>query len=69
MDKKNIPDLSRKKVSCCGCAACYSVCPTGAIRMMPDEKGFSYPIIDEDVCIRCQKCINVCAFKKDKKEQ
>jgi len=66
MDKKSIPDLSSTKENCCGCAACYSVCPTGAIVMMPDEKGFLYPRIDEELCIRCQKCISVCAFKKDK---
>ena len=66
MNNKSVPDLSSDKVSCCGCAACYSVCPVGAIAMEPDEKGFPYPRIDEEKCIRCQKCINICAFKKDK---
>lgn len=68
MDKKNVPDLCSDKTTCCGCAACYSVCPVGAITMLPDEKGFPYPNIDEQKCIRCQKCISVCVFKKDKKE-
>lgn len=66
MNEKNIPDLSSDKVNCCGCSACYSVCPAEAITMEPDEKGFPYPKINEALCIRCQKCINVCAFKKDK---
>jgi len=66
MEQKNIPDLSSDKASCCGCAACYSICPAGAITMMADEKGFWYPQIDEEKCIRCQRCISVCAFKKDK---
>ncbi|MBR2044690.1 MAG: 4Fe-4S dicluster domain-containing protein [Agathobacter sp.] len=66
MEQKSIPDLRNDKVSCCGCAACYSICPVGAIAMMADEKGFLYPQIDEGKCIRCQRCINVCAFKKDK---
>ena len=66
MQQKNVPDLCSKKETCCGCAACYSVCPVGAIVMNPDEKGFWYPDIDEEKCIRCQKCISVCAFKKDK---
>ena len=69
MDKKNVPDLCSDKTTCCGCSACYSVCPVGAITMLPDEKGFPYPQIDETLCIRCQKCINVCIFKRDKKEQ
>lgn len=67
MAEKQVPDLCSVKATCCGCAACYSVCPVGAITMVADEKGFPYPKIDEGVCIRCQKCISVCAFKKDKK--
>ena len=68
MAEKDIPDLCGDKRSCCGCAACYSVCPVDAIRMEPDEKGFPYPRIDAEKCIRCQKCIRICAFKKDKSE-
>ena len=68
MEQKKIPDLCGDKRSCCGCAACYSVCPSGAITMEPDEKGFPYPVLDEEKCIRCQKCIRICAFKKDKSE-
>jgi len=66
MLQKNVPDLCSVKENCCGCGACYSVCPVEAIAMVPDEKGFWYPQINEDKCIRCQKCMNVCAFKKDK---
>ena len=66
MNQKSIPDLCSEKASCCGCAACYSVCPTGAIEMVADEKGFWYPRIKEGVCIRCQRCLNVCAFKGKK---
>lgn len=64
MEKKALPDLCGQKELCCGCAACYSVCPTGAITMRPDEKGFPYPEIDGAKCIRCYKCLGVCAFKK-----
>ena len=66
MQQRNVPDLCSEKETCCGCAACYSVCPVEAIVMQPDEKGFWYPNIDEKKCIRCQKCLLVCAFKKDK---
>ena len=65
MEQKRIPDLCSKKENCCGCSACYATCPVGAISMVADEKGFRYPQIDEKKCIRCQKCILVCAFKKD----
>ena len=60
-----IPNLSGIKEACCGCSACYAVCPVGAITMEADKKGFPYPKIEEHKCIRCQKCISVCAFKKD----
>lgn len=63
MEQKKIPDLCSDKSSCCGCAACYSVCPVGAISMEVDEKGFLYPKINEEKCIRCQRCMSVCAFK------
>lgn len=36
---------------------------TGAITMMPDDKGFMYPVIDADMCIGCRKCEAVCPFK------
>ena len=66
MSQKKIPDLCSDKASCCGCAACYSVCPVEAITMLADKKGFWYPRIDGELCIRCQRCLSVCAFKKDK---
>ena len=65
MEEKKLPNLSGKKETCCGCSACYAVCPVGAIMMEADEKGFRYPKIDKKKCIRCQKCISVCSFKKD----
>lgn len=66
MEKKMIPELSMDKASCCGCASCYAVCPVDAITMVADEKGFLYPQINSEKCIRCQRCMEVCAFKKDK---
>ena len=66
MGEKMVPDLCSEKAMCCGCAACYSICPVEAISMIADEKGFWYPEIDEGICIRCQQCLNICVFKKDK---
>ena len=60
---KEIPVLFVKKEECCGCSACYAVCPRGAIVMKEDEEGFEYPMITEDQCIRCGMCLRVCPIK------
>lgn len=64
-----LPDLWPDKDDCCGCTACWAVCPVGAIEMKEDEEGFLYPVIDASKCIRCHKCLKVCAFKVDKKQR
>jgi len=48
------------KKNCCGCSACASVCPCNAIDMKSDDEGFLYPVVDETVCISCNKCIQSC---------
>ena len=60
-----LPALAENKSSCCGCSACYAACPAGAIEMKADEEGFLYPVIDPDKCVRCRKCLQACAFKRD----
>lgn len=59
-----IPVLYKKKEECCGCTACYAVCPKEAITMQEDDEGFLYPVIDESKCVNCKKCLNVCPLKK-----
>lgn len=60
---KELPELFKEKKECCGCSACYAICPMKAIIMYPDEEGFEYPRVDSNKCIKCYKCINVCPFK------
>ena len=60
---KELPTLYTRKEDCCGCTACYAVCPKEAITMEPDQEGFDYPVIDESKCVRCYRCIEVCPFK------
>ena len=67
--EKNLPVLYENRENCCGCTACFAICPVQAISMLPDEEGFLYPVVDAEKCIRCYKCISVCAFKKDQKEK
>lgn len=49
--------------NCCGCGSCKASCPNNAIAMLPDEKGFLYPVLNSDACIECGVCINSCDFK------
>lgn len=66
MSEKNIPVLYERKELCCGCTACYAICPKQAISMQPDEEGFLYPLINEELCVRCGSCLKVCPIKAAK---
>lgn len=50
----------KNKKDCCGCSACYSICPKNCIEMKADEEGFLYPNINKDLCVNCRLCENVC---------
>ncbi len=63
MPEKTIPVLYNEKEECCGCTACYAICPKGAIFMVEDQEGFEYPQINESKCVRCYQCIKVCPIK------
>ena len=67
MSEKKIPILYERKEGCCGCTACYAICPKNAISMQPDEEGFDYPVVDAEKCIRCYMCLKVCPIKEAKK--
>ena len=49
-----------EKERCCGCQACYNICPSGAITMIKDEEGFYYPEITQNRCFKCKKCVASC---------
>lgn len=51
---------------CCGCHACYMVCPVQAIRMQSDSEGFIRAYVMKDLCISCGKCCTVCPVLADK---
>lgn len=52
------------KTECSGCRACVEICPRKCIKMIKDEEGFVYPLIDENSCVNCHRCENVCPQKK-----
>lgn len=62
--ERDVPVLYNDDSECCGCSACYAVCSRGAITMEPNRYGFLYPQIDDALCVRCGKCLSVCAFKR-----
>jgi len=50
----------KNSVDCCGCTACVSVCAHNAIVMKSDIEGFSYPLVNNNLCVDCGLCDNVC---------
>ena len=55
------------KKNCCGCHACFNICPQNAILMIEDENGFKIPKIDKRLCVNCGLCEKVCPIIKDVK--
>lgn len=48
------------KHNCCGCLSCVERCPHQCISMKTDEEGFSYPVVDQQLCVHCDVCDSVC---------
>lgn len=52
-------EINNKK-ECCGCTACYTICPKKCIQMLEDNEGFKYPHVNKEKCINCRLCDKVC---------
>lgn len=50
----------KNKRDCCGCEACVQACPKHCIEFILDSQGFGYPKVDENICVNCGLCNNVC---------
>lgn len=48
------------KDACTGCMACINICAVGALKFQYDTKGFGYPEIDAERCVKCESCSRVC---------
>lgn len=68
MNTNKIVLFSEKKL-CCGCGACYSVCPMNAILFTEDEEGFLYPKINYNNCVKCKMCLSVCPINNSEIEK
>ena len=49
-----------KKEFCSGCSLCAFSCPTKALEMQQDFEGFSFPVLNNSLCVNCGKCAKVC---------
>lgn len=58
-----MPELANNN-QCCGCGACENICPQNCIKMLWDNEGFSFPVIDGDKCIGCGLCQRSCPVLK-----
>lgn len=56
---------TKNKEECFGCGACYQICSRKAIKMEIDNEGFLYPIINDDLCIKCDLCHRVCPVENE----
>jgi coenzyme F420-reducing hydrogenase beta subunit len=46
--------------ACCGCGVCIVACKNKALSMQISEEGFFIPLIDNEKCNNCGRCIKVC---------
>lgn len=46
---------------CCSCGACRVVCPENAILFEETSGGYCFPVINDELCTKCGKCLRSCA--------
>ena len=61
---ENIYLKTKDKKTCNGCTACSLVCPKHCIEMQEDNEGFIYPVVDNERCINCGRCLKICSNYK-----
>lgn len=59
--------LFENKADCCGCGACFNICPQQAIYIETDEYGYLFPNIIKEKCILCGLCEKVCPMNAEVK--
>lgn len=56
-----------EKTECTGCMACVNACINHAISVVSDEEGFDRPLINENLCTDCGRCVVICPMRKEPK--
>ena len=51
--------------NCYGCGVCAASCKKHAIRMIINPDGFYQPEVNENLCINCGVCVDVCSFQTE----
>lgn len=59
--KKNITQIVQNGL-CLGCGICYDSCPKNCIKII-HGKELNTPMVDDNECIECFRCLNVCSGK------
>lgn len=56
----NVLSLNSTFNPCTGCGVCVVACPNKCITLQLNEEGFFAPVIDEQHCVNCGLCADVC---------
>lgn len=65
-NNRNVSIINNDK--CTGCGACHNICPTHAIVMQRDSRGFLTPQTSTE-CIMCGRCVAVCPANTEKEKE
>lgn len=57
-------NISAVKDKCTGCSLCALICPRKCVKMQPNEEGFYYPQVNENICVDCGLCFTNCPTEK-----
>ncbi len=67
MKENNVVSASAK-YACSGCGACVAVCPKKAIQLRLDDAGFYSACVDDELCVNCGLCKQVCTWYQERIE-
>lgn len=60
--------ISHIGTDCVGCRSCEQSCPKKCIEMVENIEGFSYPVINKNICINCGVCLKSCPVSVERNE-
>ncbi len=59
-----VPHVLETFSLCVGCGACEAVCEKDAVHLSMNRHGFLQAVVDEERCIRCGRCTEVCPLRE-----